>query len=325
MKLFDTLLGRAGDKNTIASLRSELEGHLKAIHEGAIVSETDIAGNITFVNEPFLKISGYTEKELLGQNSRIIKSGVQPAKVYDVLWKTITAGKIWKGVLCNKNKKGDFYWVKSTIVPILNESGKPSKFLCIMFDLTEEFLLQQEVSQKMEELKTQEEELQQLNEELRASNDHLLMSQRELETQLYAMNNAVIVSATDIRGNIIYANDKFCQVSGYALDELIGKNHRIIRHPDMPGEAFENLWKTISGGKIWQGTVKNKCKDGSSYWVNATVTPILDEKGIPIKYFSVRADITAQKELSELLNSSEEKVDQLNAHLILAQKALEKK
>ncbi|MCZ2356564.1 MAG: PAS domain-containing protein, partial [Bacteroidia bacterium] len=325
MKLLDVLLRRTDDKNEITSLKAELESHLKALHEGAIISETDPSGNITFVNEPFIKLSGYSEQEIIGKNHRVLKSGSQSEEVYKKLWKTISSGKVWRGTLCNRNKNGELYWVKSTIVPIFDEKEKINKYLCIMFDVSEEFLLHQEVSQKIEEITAQEEEMRQMNEEMSVINENLAASQRELETQLYAMNNAVLVSATDIRGNIVYANDKFCQVAGYTREEFMGKNHRIIRHPDMPAEIFDDLWKTISGGKIWQGVVKNIRKDNSHYWVHATVTPILNERGVPVKYFSVRSDITAQKELADTLNNSEQKIDQLNAHLSLAKTALEKK
>lgn len=325
MAILEKLLGKSADKALIASLQNELEGQLKALHEGAIVSETDIRGNITFANDTFVQISGYSREELIGKNHRILKSGLQPDSIFEELWKTISSGKVWKGIICNKKKNGQFYWVKSTIVPVLDENGVPKKYVAVRFDITEQIQLQQELQQKIEEIRAQEEELLQLNEELRVSNEQLVEVQKELENQFLALNNAAIVSATDIRGNIIYVNDTFCKISKYSKDELMGKNHRIVRHPDMPAAAFEEMWKTISAGKVWKGVVKNKAKDGSAYWVHATITPILDDKGIPIKYISVRFDITAEKELADLLHNSEKKVEELNTHLALAQKVLEKK
>ncbi len=325
MAILEKLLGKSADKAMIAFLQNELEGQLKALHEGAIVSETDIRGNITFANDTFVQISGYSLEELIGKNHRILKSGTQPDDIFEELWETISSGKVWKGVICNKKKNGDFYWVKSTIVPVVDENGVPKKYVAVRFDITDQIKLQQELQIKLEELRAQEEETLQLNEELNITNEQLMEVQKELETQFLALNNAAIVSITDIRGTITYVNDTFCRISKYSREELIGKNHRIIRHPDMPASAFEELWKTITAGKVWKGVVKNKAKDGSAYWVHATITPILDNKGVPIKYISVRFDITAEKELSELLNSTEKKVEELNSHLALAQKALEKK
>lgn len=97
----------------------------------------------------------------------------------------------------------------------------------------------------------------------------------------------IIVSETDAKGRIIYANEDFCKISKFTKDELIGKPHNIVRHPDMPKAAFADLWKTIQEGNIWKGIVKNRSKDGGYYWVNATVYPSQTAEG-EIRYFSVR-------------------------------------
>jgi len=83
-----------------------------------------------------------------------------------------------------------------------------------------------------------------------------------------------LVSQTDEKGKILFANDDFCKVAGYSLEELIGKPHNIVRHPDMPKAAFKDLWETIKRGEIWTGYVKNRTKDGGFYWVYATVYPL---------------------------------------------------
>ena len=92
-------------------------------------------------------------------------------------------------------------------------------------------------------------------------------------------NNSFIVSETDEKGFIKYANDEFCEISEYTLDELIGKPHNILRHPDMPKAAFEDLWKTIKSGKVWKGFVKNKTKHNNFYWVYATIYPLESSDG----------------------------------------------
>jgi PAS domain S-box-containing protein len=125
--------------------------------------------------------------------------------------------------------------------------------------------------------------------------------ERELRDRTALVDAFALVSETDTRGIITYANKKFCEVSQYSLDELIGKPHNIIRHPDMPKSVFKELWDTIKAGKIWQGEVKNRRKDGSHYWVYATVGPLLDADGYPYRYISMRIDITKQKDLEEAL------------------------
>lgn len=106
--------------------------------------------------------------------------------------------------------------------------------------------------------------------------------------------NTMIVSETDIKGNIIYANADFCKIAEYTKDELIGRPHNIVRHNDMPKAAFEDLWKTIQNGKIWNGIVKNSTKNGNFYWVNATAFPSKDSKG-QLRFISVRVKPTAEE------------------------------
>jgi len=120
----------------------------------------------------------------------------------------------------------------------------------------------------------------------------------ELENQQFALDQHAIVSITDIHGNIIYANDKFCEISQYRIEELLGKNHRIVKSGIHPPAFYEELWHTISSGKVWHGEVCNRAKDGGLYWVNATVVPFADESGLPYQYVSIRTDITAQKRMS---------------------------
>jgi aerotaxis receptor len=104
-----------------------------------------------------------------------------------------------------------------------------------------------------------------------------------------------LVSTTDVRGVITYANPAFCQVAGYSVEELVGKNHNIVRHPDMPAAAFADLWQKLKQGQSWRGLVKNRCKDGRFYWVDAFVTPIYQQQKL-IGYQSVRG-----KPASELI------------------------
>lgn len=96
-----------------------------------------------------------------------------------------------------------------------------------------------------------------------------------------------ILSTTDLKGAITYANPSFIEISGFSNDELIGKNHNIVRHPDMPPAAFQNLWDVIQAGKPWMGIVKNRCKNGDYYWVDAFVVPIMDN-GETVEYQSIR-------------------------------------
>jgi len=108
----------------------------------------------------------------------------------------------------------------------------------------------------------------------------------------YSFEKGLIVSSTDLKGIITYANRKFCEIAGYSKAELIGQNHNIVRHPDMPSVVFQELWNTILAGKEWSGIVKNLRKDGRYYWVYSHVSPIFEE-GEAVGYTAARRPASA--------------------------------
>ncbi len=127
-----------------------------------------------------------------------------------------------------------------------------------------------------------------LESRLAAQND--LLAEYKVRTEM--TNLTSIVSEADLKGDILSCNDKFCEVSQYGRDELIGRGHNTTRHPDMPKEVFKDLWATIGRGKIFRGVVKNRKKDGTPYYVDAVIAPVLGENGKPRKYLGIRYDIT---------------------------------
>ncbi|MBF0625414.1 MAG: bacteriohemerythrin [Magnetococcales bacterium] len=124
---------------------------------------------------------------------------------------------------------------------------------------------------------------------------------RELNFQKYALDQHAIVSATDVAGVITYVNDRFCQVSGFRREDLVGQTHRLVKSGRHQPSFYAGMWKRIAQGKVWRGEVCNRTRQGSLYWVSATVVPFLDEAGRPERYVSIRTDITKRKQAEERL------------------------
>ncbi len=156
-------------------------------------------------------------------------------------------------------------------------------------------------------------------------------TQIELEYQKLSIDESAIVAAADVKGDIIYANDKFCEISKYSRAELLGQNHRILKSDHHSDEFFINMWQTISSGKVWRGEVCNINKEGNKYWVYTTIIPFLDEKNKPYRYQAIRFEITERKKLeAEIINYTqgleklvEERTQELNQKSELLKEAYE--
>jgi PAS domain S-box-containing protein len=316
-------------QETSEAIRAELEARIKVLNEAALVSETDRFGTIIFANDLFCQVAGYERQELIGKPHNIVRHPDMPSEVFKEMWQTIKAGKVFKGIVKNRKKNGDAYWVQATIVPVLGIDGKPIKYIGVRFDITEQIQQQEEINQLLtaaeednQALQQHQEELQQNLEEINAIQEQLEERYREseamrneLNARVNVLNESALVSETDKYGTITFVNDLFCIVSGYTREELLGKPHNIVRHPDTPRHFFEELWQTIKSGNIFQGTIKNRRKDGTAYWVQVTIAPVLDENGKPIKYIGVRFDITEQVQQQESIKAMLKEAQQMNEEL----------
>jgi PAS domain S-box-containing protein len=267
---------KRAEEQTEAALR-ELNDVKSALDQHAIVAITDPGGRITYVNDKFCAISKYTREELLGQDHRIINSGYHPKQFIRSIWQTIGKGHVWKGEIKNKAKDGTFYWVDTTIVPYLGPEGKPIQYIAIRADITDRKAADEETGKVI----------------------------RELNDVKSALDEHAIVAITNSSGKIIYVNDKFCAISKYSREELLGQDHRIINSGYHPKQFIRHLWQTIGNGRVWKGEIKNKAKDGTFYWVDTTIVPYLNEEGKPAQYIAIRADITERKLAEEALQKAQ--------------------
>ncbi|WP_169569392.1 PAS domain-containing hybrid sensor histidine kinase/response regulator [Sneathiella limimaris] len=185
--------------------------------------------------------------------------------------------QLYDQILRFYHKDGSTIWFRCRGMQIPTDSGNALRMLIALTDITELKKTEEALRESKQVLETQ------LTEQL-----------RELEFQKYALDEHAIVSIADVKGNITYVNDKFCEISGYTRDELIGKNHRILKSGEHDEEFYRTLWRTIANGGTWNGKIKNLKKDGNIYWVWATIIPVLDEQGKPTRYVSIRTDLTDQ-------------------------------
>jgi PAS domain S-box-containing protein len=264
---------KIAEQNLMATLK-DIKDINFALDQSSIVVITDQQGKITNVNDKFCEISKYEREELIGQDHRILNSGYHSKQFFRDLWKTIVHGEVWKGEIKNKAKDGNYYWVDTTIVPFLDKKGKPYQYVAIRSDITNRKTAEANLKESLKE---------------------------NLDIK-FALDQSTIVAFTDARGIITSVNDKFCEISKYNREELIGKNHNILSSGYHSKDFFKNLWKTIGSGNVWKGEIKNRAKDGTFYWVDTTLVPFLNVEGKPYQYIAIRNDITERKKTEDILH-----------------------
>lgn len=176
--------------------------------------------------------------------------------------------------------KPEGVWMKVNGRPLKDQTGVLKGGVVVCRNITEE----RASTKRMQQLAEEQERLLQ-----------------ELKTRQNALDEAAIVSETDFKGTITYVNEKFTKITGYSSGELQHRDHRIVNSGYHPKSFFQEMWLTISRGLVWTGEIKNRCKDGSFYWVDSTIAPIFDTSGQIVKYIAIRFDITERKEAEERL------------------------
>jgi PAS domain S-box-containing protein len=277
----NTILGKIELEKLLVDLdakEQELQNRINAINKSNMVIEFDFYGNILDANLLFLDKMGYDLDEIKSQHHKKL---VPPDVDYDIefsdFWAGLREGKSISGEFRRVTKQNDFIWIQASYNPVSDKTGKVYKIIKIGYDITE--------------MKNQRQEIENMT--------------LKLNQQVAAVNKAAIVSETDADGNIIYVNDLFCEISEYTREELIGKNHRILKSGKQPEGIFKGLWKAISMGLTWQGEILNVSKTGKYYWVESTIMPFKDHTGKIEKFVAVRFDITKQKESEALKRQTE--------------------
>lgn len=164
--------------------------------------------------------------------------------------------------------------------------------------------MEEELRMTLEESQALEEELRQNAEEIEATNEEMRRTQVELRGQINALNNAAIVSETNLQGVITYANMEFARIYGFSPKKVMGQNHRILKSAAHNDQFYENMWRTIVSGNVWKGELRNQTANGNAVWVNLTITPVLGLDGKPYKFIGVAFDVTQQKKQEEQVKAA---------------------
>ncbi|MBI2416536.1 MAG: PAS domain S-box protein, partial [Ignavibacteriales bacterium] len=259
-----------------------------------------------YFSDRFFELFGYSpnefnpsvEKWLSMNHSSTVEQSSKA--VYDALVNNSSYETEFLGV----KKNGETFWVLARGVVVETDvNGNASRVVGTNSDIS---------SRKKAELQIQElnKSLEEKVEERTKSLEQTLLRMSSINAKLasqnLALNSSAIVSLSDIDGNITEVNDQFCIVSKYTKEEVIGQNHRILNSGFHSKEFFADMWKTIGSGNVWRGQVRNKAKDGTFYWVDSVIAPVLDAQGKPAEYLSIRFDITQQKNVEVAVKAAEE-------------------
>ena len=264
-----------------ALFSSELNEADKFIDKAAIISITDERGKIIYVNDKFEKVSGWTLDEVRGKDHSIVNSGTQPDGYWGNMYETVLRGEIWNDIVCNVTKEGEYYWVDTYIRARFDKCGKLRGFSSIRQDVTD-----------------------------------LKKKELDIRNRMNAINQSNSVIEFNTSGNVVYANQNFCNSLGYTLEELKGKHHSIFCPKDYSdSDEYKEFWSKLKNGDYISAQFNRIKKNGEEIWLQATYNPILDNNGQVIRVMKIAVDIT-----EKILQSQE--IERKNTYLEHAAKIL---
>jgi methyl-accepting chemotaxis protein len=250
---------RVENQKVVDAVNREMEARIKLMDELCIVSETDLRGFITYVNDKHCEVSQYTREELIGSNQNMVRHPDMSKEVFKELWSTIGRGQIFRGPVKNRKKDGTPYYVDGVFAPVLGENGKPIKYIGVRYENT---------------LQTFE--------------------KQAAEGVVNAINTSFAFIEFDTKGNILTANEIFQNTMGYNLEEIVGRHHSMFVEPAFANtNQYSRLWENLASGIPQSGLNKRIAKNGNEVWLQSVYSPVKDEMGRVIKVIKIATDVTA--------------------------------
>ncbi len=236
----------------------EIDARMKLVDELCIVSETDLKGYITYVNDKHCEVSQYTREELVGSNQNMVRHPDMPKELFKELWSTIGKGKIFRGPVKNMRKDGTPYYVDGIFAPVLGPNGKPVKYLGVRYDNTD-----------------------------------VTIEKLAAEGVVNAINASYAFIEFDTKGNILTANDNFQKTMGYTLAEIQGKHHRMFVDQELSNSLeYQRFWEDLANGIAKNDLFKRVTKTGEVKWLQSVYSPVKDDMGRIYKVVKIAADVT---------------------------------
>jgi PAS domain S-box-containing protein len=257
-------------------------------HTDNAVMITDPSMRITWVNEGFTRITGYALEEAAGRTpGNLLGSGKADPQVLQRLADCAARAEACRVEILNRTKDGREYWTDTEVQPLHDADGALTGFMEIGRDITEQ----------------------------RRAAERLEAALRENSALMAMIDQHALVAVCDRDGHITHVNDAFCRVSGYGRAELIGRSHRFVDGGVEERSFWEPVWAAAAAGRAWRGEVRNRARDGTLYWVDATIAPLLDAEGRPDRFITIRGDITASKRAAAELALERERLQKANTLL----------
>ena len=242
--------------------KREIETRMKLVDEMCIVSEVDLKGFITYVNDKHCEVSQYKREELMGQNQNIVRHPDMDKAVFKELWSTIGRGQIFRGPVKNRKRDGTPYYVDGVFAPVLGPNGKPIKYIGVRYENTE-----------------------------------ITIEKQGLDGVVNAIDTSFAYIEFDLKGNILKANDIFLNALGYTSNEIVGKHHRIFVEPEYANSAaYSRFWEELGMGIPQNDLFKRITRTGKEIWIQAVYAPVKDEMGRIVKFVKIATDVTVATE-----------------------------